>query len=120
MTTWTLSDGIWVGDESPVPKWTYANWSEPEVREVVDAAEAAHSAALEVTRLCQECGEMAERGGEWMTCMGWAPHRDDRGRVHMHDPNRRDTTWLCAKGHKWSLPTPFACPACGWTRGGSA
>jgi hypothetical protein len=41
---------------------------------------------------------------------GWWPHRDERGQLHSHDPNRR---WCLSCKREWFVP----CPQCGWRAG---
>lgn len=65
--------------------------------------------------LCAECGlSMGDVGPTTTTTMGLpAPYADTEGRVHRHDPNRRSTTYVCAKGHQQLVDGGFRCPVAG-------
>ena len=36
------------------------------------------------------------------TTMGWFPFRDEAGRRHSHNPNRRTAHLVCANGHRFT------------------
>jgi hypothetical protein len=50
-----------------------------------------------------------------MTLLGFRPLRDDQGREHRHDPNRRSMAMRCEAGHRWVRHWFVSC-WCGWPR----
>lgn len=40
--------------------------------------------------------------------------RDERGRVHAHQPEPVRTSYECSRGHNFELEEMMACPTCGW------
>jgi hypothetical protein len=71
------------------------------------------------TVACPECvaqsldSQVQRHAGPMVTMMEWAPHIDDAGVEHHHNPNVHTETWTCSQGHEFQCTWYAPCPACG-------
>lgn len=71
---------------------------------------------------CPFCEEEGKKSrvtphGESVTLLGHAPHYDEEGEYHNHDPNTRTAMYSCSEGHTWQRRYKRECPSCDYGKG---
>lgn len=70
---------------------------------------------------CPVCPEGESRvyvESTFTTAMGYQCFFDEFGLYHLHDPNKRTSSYYCGNGHRWTASYSSPCPTerCGYQK----